>query len=171
MIKRLFTGLLLALGLLLFLSQPLSQEPSITGYVMARDNNRLLVVSSQPKDLSKDQGLPAFFDMVWLSDVPEEILLGAKVSAWYGIQADSFPAQAQAERFKILPGQKLNGSTLEDQDVLNHILKKNTPELTQGLWAVQKIEYDPQEGMWTLVFVETWQDSTIEYKIEDAPLD
>lgn len=169
--KRLISGLMLTIGLLLILSQPLSQDPSITGYVLAQEGNRLLVVSSQARDLSKDQGLPAFYDMVWLSDITEDIPLGTKVSAWYGIQADSFPAQAKAERLKILPGQRQNGSKLLDQDVLSYILKKNAPELTQGLWAVQHIHYDQTKELWSVVFVETWQDSTIEYTLEDKPLD
>jgi hypothetical protein len=146
-----------------------NDEPGITGYVMAVEGERILVVATEAQDFSDTGGVNEFYDAIMFANVPEDIRIGDKVHVWYDEVAESYPGQSTAKRIEKVPPVHPEGADLTDSDVLHHVLTTN--EIV-GVAAVQSIDYDPQADTWTVkikdVMMDDLEDEVYEFEVEDG---
>ncbi|KUO48733.1 MAG: hypothetical protein APF76_01975 [Desulfitibacter sp. BRH_c19] len=141
-------------------------EPGIIGYVMNRENERILVIDPEAQDFSPTGGVSEYYDAIWFSNVPQDIELGEKVKVWFDIVEDSYPAQSDAIQIEVIPSQRPAEADLTEADALYEAL---TSELSHndGLIVVKNIEYDNETDTWDFTFKEIWGDEIYSIQIDD----
>jgi len=166
--KRIFTFilvLLLAVSLLGCSSDNSKDEAGITGYVMNKENDRILVVSSEAQDFSANGGVNEFYNAIWFSKAPKDIKIGEKVMVWFDIVAESYPGQSEPKEIAIVPSQLPEGADLTEADALNKALASEAIE--NQVLAVKSIEYNSQEDSWNIKLKEALSDKVYDIKVED----
>lgn len=161
----------LALGLIILV--PLfigcvnrNNEPGITGYVMDKEGDRMLVASYEAQDLSDDGGVSQFYQLIWFSNAPETIEIGDKVSIWYNDLNESYPAQSSVKDYKIIESTKPNDANLTEIQALKRALAKQKNHPSQ-VFAVQSITFDQDEANWLIELYEVWSEKSYSYQIDD----
>lgn len=97
-------------------------EPGIEGYVVKKEQDRILVVDSSPEDFSSTGGLAEFYNAIWFSSAPGKVKVGEKVQVWFDVVAESYPGQSEAEKFVIIPGKKPKNADLAESEAIRKAL-------------------------------------------------
>lgn len=136
--------------------------PGIEGYIVRKEDDSMLVVSSMPKDFSASGGMKSFYDAIWFSNAPEDVEVGQKVQVWYRTVKESYPAQSSANKVRVLPGMKPNGADLsENQAILKALQSRNI----NGVPAIKQVDYDSGTDTWIITFIA--EDNQFEALVED----
>lgn len=140
-------------------------EPGIEGYVMKKEDGRMLVVSSVPKDFSSTGGMKEFYNAIWFSKAPGKVEIGDKVQVWFDIVAESYPGQSEALKVEIIPSKHPRGADLNEAEVIRLALKD---ERIDPLWvsAIKSIEYNAKSDVWNVVIKQN-EEEDLKIQIED----
>lgn len=141
-------------------------EAGITGYVMSKENDRILVVSSDAQDFSPDGGVDEFYNAIWFSKAPKDIMIGEKVMVWFDAVAESYPGQSEIKKISIIPGKLPEGADLTEADALYKALTSQEIDTNQVL-AVKTMEYNTQDDNWNIKLKDTMSDKVYEVKVDD----
>ncbi|RDW20972.1 YobA family protein [Oceanobacillus chungangensis] len=143
-----------------------SGEPGITGYVIDKIEESILIVNPEAVDFSETGGKEEFYDAVWANNSPEDIKVGDQVNVWFdaGVQ-ESYPGQASVGKIEIIPSSTSEGATLSDNEALNKAITAMT--LKNKLFTVRSIVYDSDKERWTIIVknIETYEEHTVQ--VED----
>lgn len=175
--KRMYSIVLLVCFILLLLGcgidniidkgeQTPSTEPGIVGYVMNKENGRILVVSQTALDYSSTGGVDEYYNAIWFSKVPKGIEIGDKVKVWYDFVMESYPGQSEVEHIEVVISQKPESANLTEAEVLFKALNSKEVDRNQ-LIIVKAIEYDKQEDSWNVELKENWTDKIHKIQIRD----
>jgi hypothetical protein len=126
------------------------KDPGMEGYVVKKENGRILVVASKPKDFSSTGGLAEFYNAIWFSNAPEKVKVGDKVKVWFDIVAESYPGQSQAEKVQILPETKPKNADLSEAEAVRKALVTDAIN-QQGVPAVKSVKYDEKLDSWDVL--------------------
>lgn len=145
-----------------------NRDQKITGYVVEKSNNNILVVSETSEDLSENGGVPEFYEMIWFSNVADEINLGDKIDIWYNSVDQSYPAKSTIKRFNIHKSNQPDGALLTESEVLKQVLTNLAIQPNQ-LFAIQSVQFNKVSQIWLIHFMEIWTEETltIEYSETD----
>jgi hypothetical protein len=143
-----------------------SAEAGITGYVMKKDNGRILVISQVAKDFSSTGGVEEFYDAIWFSNAPKDIQVGDKVKVWYDLVLESYPGQSEVKYLEVITVQNPIGANFTEAEALS-IALKNKQINNDELIVVKSIKYDKQSDSWNIELKEIWNDKTYNLKVED----
>lgn len=141
-------------------------EPGITGYVMDKEGRQILVVSTEAKDYSENGGIEEFYDAVWASEAPKDVLVGEQVKIWFdGGMDTSYPGQAAVGKLELMPSSSPEGATLSEAEALNRALSKTV--LENEILTAQSISYNSDEDQWSIILKNTdsYEEHTV--KVED----
>ncbi|WP_181350305.1 YobA family protein [Thalassobacillus sp. CUG 92003] len=150
-----------SIGILLILVGCTS--PDITGYIMDKKNNEILVVATESEDTGETK---EFYDAVWARDAPGDVKIGEQVDVWYdGPIAESYPGQTSAGRVDVIPSSILEGATLSDAEALNKALTQQRPE--NGTLTVRSISYEADQDEWSIKLKNTIHDDEYMVRVND----
>ncbi len=146
-----------------------SQEvdrPGITGYVMDKQENEILVVAKEAQDFRSTGGIPEFYNAVWFSNAPSEIAIGDYVNVWYDFVAESYPGQSEVKEITAIPSEPPNGAILNESEILAQTLQ--SLELT-GLYGVELIEFHANSNVWRIILKDLLfeDEESIELEVPD----
>jgi|GEM_PF-933777 len=142
-------------------------EPGIIGYVMKKEDGRILVVDSSPKDFSDSGGVAEFYDAIWFSGAPEDIEVGEKVKVWFGEVRESYPAQSSAKRIEVVTGVRPEGAMLTEAEAIAKALS-SVENKEDFLVAVKSVEFDTEKGEWNIQLKDVHGDRILDITIEDG---
>ncbi|WP_110113068.1 DUF3221 domain-containing protein [Bacillus sp. CGMCC 1.16541] len=127
--------------LLLFVCLSGCSDPAtLEGYVMKKDDHRILVVN----------GSDDYYNAIWLSNAFNEVDIGQYVHVWIdGPIAESFPAQGSVEKVEVVQVEKPKGATLTQEEVLKQLLSSKQVN-QQDVIGVKNIEYDGAADVWKI---------------------
>ncbi|TXC92709.1 DUF3221 domain-containing protein [Metabacillus litoralis] len=138
-------------------------EPGITGYVMDKEGQKILVVSTEAKDYSENGGIEEFYDAVWVNKSPNDVKVGEKVKIWFdGGVEESYPGQTTVGKLEVMQSSTPEGATFSDTEILNRALSKNKFE--NEILTAQSISYDADKDEWSIILKNT--DSYAEHKVK-----
>ncbi|MFZ3579744.1 YobA family protein [Virgibacillus sp. DJP39] len=138
-------------------------KPGITGYVMDKKEQRILVVSQEVKDFSESGGTKEFYDAVWANEAPNDVMVGEQVSVWFkGEVETSYPGQTSVGKLEVKTSYTPEDATLSDAEALNKALNQN--EVGNEILTVQSISYDAKKDEWSISLKNT--NNYKEYKIQ-----
>lgn len=140
------------------------KEPGLIGYVMARENDRILVVDPVPQDFSSTGGVNEFYDAISFSNVPEEIKEGDKVKVWFDAVAESYPGQSEAIKIEVIPSSKPDGADLDESEAINKALNSGEIDTSWPI-AVKSIKYNSEKDAWEIDLRETIGEQLKTYSI------
>lgn len=143
-----------------------SVDPGIIGYVMQKDNKRILVISQRAQDFSSTGGVNEYYDAIWFSNAPNAVEVGDKVKVWYDIVAESYPGQSEAKHIEVISSQKPNGANLTESEALKKALASEKIK-AKDLTVLKSIVYDKQADRWNVELKEIWSDKIDIIQIED----
>ncbi len=141
-------------------------EPGITGYVMDKTDDSMLVVDPEAQDFSETGGTDEFYDAIRFSDIPDHVELGDHVRVWYDMVADSYPGQASAAHVEVIPSQSPEGATMTESELLNQVLEAHQAEISE-LVVVDSITYDSRNELWEVILNGVWDDDIYTFEIAD----
>jgi hypothetical protein len=145
---------------------PVNAEPTIIGYVMNKQNERILVVNPDAVDFSSTGGIDEYYDAVWLSNAPENINVGEKVKVWFSDVMDSYPAQSSIESIEVIPSQRPDGAALTEAEALYEALA--SAEINTDIFLVViSIEYDRESNKWSIKLKEPHGDDIYSIIVQD----
>ncbi|MBM7703556.1 YobA family protein [Metabacillus iocasae] len=117
-----------------------SGPATLEGYVMKKDNHRILVVNG-----SEDHD-----NAIWLSNAFNKVDIGQYVHLWIdGPIAESFPAQGSAAKVEVIKVEKPKGATFTQEEALRQLLASKQVN-QQDVIGVKHIEYDHAEDVWRI---------------------
>jgi hypothetical protein len=133
-------------------------SPSIEGFITKVENDRILVVSSNPIDFSASGGDKEFYDAVWVSNVPKDVYVGQSVQVWYQSVLQSYPGQAISDKISFKPSVRpLNSTFSEDQVIQQLINKQEFDDI--NIFVIKEIKYEESTDSWLIRFKEGMTDS------------
>lgn len=167
-----------SLALVLLIAVPLlgcsadnsNDEAGITGYIMNKENDRILVVSHEAQDFSSNGGVDEFYNAIWFSKAPKDIEIGEKVMVWFDMVAESYPGQSEIKKIAVVPSRLPEGADLTEADALNKALTSEATD-TNKVLAVKSIEYNSQENNWNIKLKDTWSGKVHDNIVEDKKAD
>lgn len=157
--------LLLAVSFAGCLGNTPNTDPGMTGYVMQRDAERILVIDTEAQDFSETGGIDEFYNAIWFSDAPDNIVIGENVNVWFDVVADSYPGQAKAEHIEVIPSEKPDNADLTEAEALHKALM--SLESDAGNLVVRSIEYEDEDKLWTIELKELWEEGTRTIEVDD----
>ncbi|MDQ0352139.1 hypothetical protein J2R98_001973 [Alkalibacillus filiformis] len=135
------------------------EEPSIEGYVVEIDNDRILVTDSEKNE--NDQN-PA----VWYSSVDEDVELGQKIKAWHTEQNDSYPAQAVPDELLIVEEESYEGADMTEYEAIARAINSNSDTLNVPI--VSRVHFDSGEGMWNINLRDVHDRQLVRVTVDDS---
>ena len=142
-------------------------EAGIIGYVMNKENDRILVISQKAQDFSSNGGTTEYYDAIWFSKAPKEVKMGDKVKVWYDMVAESYPGQSEAIKVEFVQSQKPTTANLSESEALYKTLISEEIK-AYGLIVMKSIEYDKQADRWNVVLKEIWSEKIVNMQVEDV---
>jgi hypothetical protein len=139
---------------------------SMMGYVMKKEEGRILITNPEAQDFSSTGGVQEFYDAIWFSDVPIDIELGDKVRVWYDSIRESYPGQSEAKRVEVINNKKPEGANLTEQEALYMALTSLQIDIND-IAVVKFIEYDNQADRWNIRMKSVLGDKIYNIQIED----
>lgn len=164
--KRLFMIFMLLFSLTLFgcNSDTPNEEPGITGYVMAKSGERVLVLDPVAKDFSSTGGISEFYNAIWFSNAPSNIEIGDKVKVWYDFLEESYPGQSEAKHVEKIPSYKPEGANLNESQALYNAL---TSQDIKGIPVVTSIKYDNLARKWHIEIKDMTSNEKLDITVDD----
>ncbi|KGP92397.1 hypothetical protein N780_01905 [Pontibacillus chungwhensis BH030062] len=136
-------------------------KPSYTGYVMDKDDSRILVVNPDAKDANND-GSKDYHEALWGSGDVEGVSIGERVNVWVeGSVMESYPGQGKIGKVEIISEEKPEGATLSKSEALIKALSKSGEDVK----VVVAIEFLEEKNMWSVKLQD--RDEVLEVSIED----
>lgn len=130
--------------------QILSDDTSgMTGYVMRRDADRILVVTQESADYSATGGISEFYSAIWFADVPENIQIGDKVEVWYDIVLTSYPGQSSAIKVAVSDPIQPDGASLTEAEAIQKALDDEQIK-NYEIYTFVSSEFNSAENSWTI---------------------
>lgn len=134
--------------------------PGMEGYVVAKEDRSILVVSSVPKDFSGTGGVKEFYDAIWFSNAPKNVSIGQKAQVWYSFVQESYPGQSRADNVTVLPDIRPEGARLTEAEAIAKALSEQTgPKV--GVPVIKRADHDQTSKTWTI---------TIKYGEDESPI-
>lgn len=126
------------------------KDPGIEGYVVKKEDGRILVVASMPKDFSSIGGLSEFYNAIWFSSAPRKVKAGDHVQVWFDVVAESYPGQSAVEKVEILPGTKPKNADLTEAEAIRKALDTDTINQHE-VPAIKSAKYDEISDSWEVL--------------------
>lgn len=143
-----------------------SGEPGIEGYVVGKEEGRILVVSAVPEKIpTSSDGSGEYYEAIWFSRAPARANVGDKVKVWYEIVMTSYPGQSEAVRVVVQRSAKPAGADLSEADAIRTALERHEGV---GVPIVKRIGYDADADVWSLL-LKTGEDEQ-KIRIADRPV-
>ena len=140
----------------------------IEGYVMRKEEGRILVISSEPQDFSSTGGLKEFYNAIWVSSAPAHVKIGQKVQVWIdGGIAESYPAQGKAGKVLVVSSDQHDGARLSEAEAIRKALKREESRLQHMIPAVRDVNYDKQSDTWIIRIKDANQQGEFDIQIKD----
>ncbi|GEN46085.1 DUF3221 domain-containing protein [Alkalibacillus haloalkaliphilus] len=136
-------------------------EPSIEGYVMKSEDDRILIVEPRNKDTSS-------YTAVWYSDYDSDIEIGQKVKAWHSEQEDSEPPHAVPELIQVVESDvSSENTTLTEHEALKRAI--DATDLNDfSIPVVRKLVYIEQRDEWEIKVEDAYNDHYSLLRVEDT---
>lgn len=141
-------------------------EPGMIGYVMNKENTRILVVSQVVQDFSSTGGVKEFYNAIWFSKASKEIQIGDKVKVWFDEVLESYPGQSEAKHIEVVTSEKPKGANLDESQALSAALTSKEIS-TNEVIVLKSITYDKSADRWNIALKETWGDKIYNIQVED----
>ncbi|MEK4486214.1 DUF3221 domain-containing protein [Psychrobacillus sp. FSL H8-0484] len=147
---------------LIFVFLVLTGCSSVEGYIVDKEDGRILIVNPEPITYGESKKSNEHYDAVWVSTNDKKYELGQKVKAYYNNIEESYPGQARSNRIKVLGSNKPNKADLSEQDVIKLLLSEQEELLVP---AIQKINYSAESDNWDITVITDGEE--LYFQIED----
>lgn len=136
--------------------------PGMEGYVVAKDNGRVLVVDPVPQNFSETGGVEEFYNAIWFAGAPAHAGIGHRVQVWFDAVAESYPGQSTATKMNVLTSPKPAGADLSEAEAIRAALSAQS-----FAWppAISKAEYDASGDVWNVSI--RHEGETVDAQVED----
>lgn len=150
---------------LIFLIFLLTGCSNIEGFIVDKEEGKILVVSTNSNDPNNSKDRAVDYPAVWISTNEKKYELGQKVKAYYDSMEESYPGQTTSNRIKILKPTKPSKADLSEQDVIQVLLNENED---LEIPVIKEITYQANEGYWEITVISN--DEELYFQIKDKPL-
>ncbi|MCD5322197.1 MULTISPECIES: DUF3221 domain-containing protein [Pontibacillus] len=134
------------------------EKPSSAWYVMDKNDSKILVVKSNPKDVNNNGG----YDAIWGSGDIEGVSIGDRVDIKVeGSVMESYPPQGKFGEVEILSEEKPEGATLSKSEAL----RKALSNMEHRLKMVEAIDFIEEKDMWSVKLQDG--DEVLEVSVDD----
>lgn len=134
------------------------EKPSSAWYVMDKNDSKILVVKSNPKDVNNNGD----YDAIWGSGDIEGVSIGDRVDIKVeGSVMESYPPQGKFGEVEILSEEKPEGATLSKSEAL----RKALSNMKHRLKMVEAIDFIEEKDMWSVKLQDG--DEVLEVSVDD----
>jgi len=142
-------------------------EPGITGYVMKKENGRILVVNPDALDFSANGGIDEYYEAIWFSNAPGDINVGEKVAVWFDAVRESYPGQSNVKSIKIVAGRKPDGAQLTEAEAIRRALSSEKIN-SEVFMVVKSVGYDEESHVWNVRLKEIQGGKIYDMEVKDS---
>lgn len=135
---------------------------NIEGYIVDKEEGRILVVSPEATTYGDSNNSIDHYPAVWISTNDKKYELGQKVKAYYENIEESYPGQAKAERITSSKSTKPRKAGLSEKDVIQ-VLLNNREDLL--IPVIKEITYHSDGDYWDITVVSDSEE--LYFQIED----
>lgn len=137
------------------------REPDISGYVMAIEEEKFFIVSTET-ELEQGTG-DEHYDAAWVLNITKPLQIGEYVQAWFVRDGrGSYPREAMASRVLIIPAENS-----EEAVAIRSALSSDQVDRSR-LHALKTVEYDEQSKMWNVQLVDVLDNRLITIEVSEA---
>ncbi|GEN57009.1 hypothetical protein GCM10012290_16920 [Halolactibacillus alkaliphilus] len=141
------------------------QTPAdLTGYVIKKTPERLLIQSEKSKDLRRSGGRERYYELIWVETNSSSLELGDHVDVWYHSISQHYPRIASTKKIAPVNQQSTYNSRLSKKKVIKKVYSGLTTHPSE-LFVIDQISYIKDKEEWQIdlfdVFSERCQSITI----------
>lgn len=148
----------------------LNTDDGFMGYVVKKENDRILVVSPNVQDFSANGGEKYFYDASWYTNSPSNIEIGQKVKVQVspGLKIEPYPGRDKAVHVIIIKPSQPDGAILSETEAIRRALSSETvKEANYSVPAVKEVRYDNSASQWIVYVAQTSEEKVLEIKVDD----
>ncbi|CAM4394343.1 hypothetical protein FHS16_001951 [Paenibacillus endophyticus] len=129
----------------------LSDQHAFEGYIVKKEDSRILVVERRSTDYSANGGMSDFYSAIWFSEVTANVEIGQQVKIWikYGELMDSYPQQGEAEHLVVKSGLQPEGATMSEAKAIRQALSSLSDENWE-IPIIKDVNYDATDSTWKI---------------------
>lgn len=144
-----------------------SGERGFVGYIVKKEDNRILVVNSDVRDFSANGGASNYYEAIWFSNVPFNIEVGQHVEVMAdGAIADSYPAQGTAGTVSVYEVEKPEGAEFTQEEAIVKAL--STSEVSgYEIPVIKEVKYKAATSQWLVYVTQSGDETVHEIRVED----
>jgi hypothetical protein len=152
------------------LTQDKSFNDGFVGFVVKKESNQILVVSSNVQDFSANGGEKHYYSASWYTNVPSNIEIGQKVEvlAPVGAKTTIYPGRDTAEDIAVIRTPKPDGANLTEEAAIRKALASKEVVAANFSWPVIKeVKYDVSKSHWTIFITQMSEEKVLEIIVDD----
>lgn len=148
---------------LIFLIFLLTGCSNIEGFIVDKEEGKILVVSTNSNDPNNSKDRAVDYPAVWISTNEKKYELGQKVKAYYDSMEESYPGQTTSNWINILKSTKPSKADLSEQDVIQVLLDEDLQ-----IPVIKEIIYQDNKDYWDVTVISNNEE--LYFQIKDKPL-
>ncbi|MFX3632526.1 MAG: YobA family protein [Candidatus Pristimantibacillus sp.] len=145
------------------------ESPGYIGYVVNKEEGRILVVDGIAVDYSATGGMNPYYSAAWYSSTEDlsEVEIGQKVGVWSeGEMLTSYPGQGQADHVSIIQTEQPVGAILSQSEAIRKALASDLIK-DYEVPIITGVTYDAGESSWLIEVTRNNEEKIVGIKVAD----
>lgn len=146
-----------------------SESQGYIGYVVNKEEGRILVVDGIAADYSEAGGMNPYYSAAWYSNLEDvsKVEIGQKVEVWSeGEMLTSYPGQAIADRVSVIQTEQPAGAVLSQSEAIREALA-STLIKDYEVPIITSVQYHAGESSWLVEVTRNNEEKKVRIKVED----
>ncbi|PXW89018.1 uncharacterized protein DUF3221 [Streptohalobacillus salinus] len=133
-----------------------SPSSRLTGYIINRKDERILIQAETAKDLSSTGGVDTYYELIWFSNPPEPLEVGDKVDVYYDdTKKNYYPRRSTIKSFETYTPKQPNHAKKNEKEVIQTVFEQHKQHPAR-LFVITSINFNAETNNWTIKLVNVY---------------
>lgn len=134
------------------------QTPAdLTGYIIKKTPDRLLIQSEKPKDMRPSGGRERYYELIWVGTNSTSLELGDYVDVWYHSISQHYPHIASVKKITPVSQQSIKESRLSKKKVIRKVYSDLAMHPSE-LFVIDQISYIKNKEEWQIDLLDVFSE-------------
>lgn len=151
------------LWFLIFIRQT---PPDLTGYVIQKTPNRLLIQAERPKNMRPYGGRERYYELIWVNEQETNYDVGDYVDVWYHSISQHYPRVANTKKMRRSSKDKRQETFLTRKQVIQKVYKGHRPHPAE-IFVIDRLDYDNNKALWHIDLYDVFSERCQSFTFDD----
>ncbi len=140
--------------------------PDLTGYVIQKTPNRLLIQSEKPKNMRPYGGRERYYELIWVNMNETHYDIGDYVDVWYHSISQHYPRVANTKKISRSIRASREDTYFTRKQVIQKVYQDNRPHPAE-LFVIDRLEYDNKKAVWHVDLYDVFSERCQSFTFDD----